>query len=124
MKLIIVACLVAMALAAPRPQDDVSILTDERVDQGDGNFNYNFELSDGTAIDAAGTPGEEGAVNIQGSYRFTLPDGAVVQITYVADEAGFRPEGDTIPTPHPLPAHAIEQIKFAEEQRAAGVVFE
>ncbi|XP_064084283.1 cuticle protein AM1199-like [Macrobrachium nipponense] len=124
MKLIIVACLVAMALAAPRPQDDVSILRDERVDQGDGNFNYNFELSDGTAIGAEGTPNDAGSVNIEGSYRFTLPDGAVVEITYVADEAGFRPVGDVIPTPHPLPAHAIEQIRFAEEQRAAGVTFE
>ncbi|XP_066941906.1 cuticle protein AMP1B-like [Macrobrachium rosenbergii] len=110
MKLIVVACLVAMALAAPRPQDDVSIVKDERVDQGDGNFNYNFELSDGTAIDAAGTPGEEGAVNIQGSYRFTLPDGVVVHITYVADEAGFRPEGDIIPTP-PTRCHRADQIR-------------
>ncbi|XP_064084284.1 cuticle protein AMP1A-like [Macrobrachium nipponense] len=99
MKLIIVACLVAMALAAPRPEDDVSILRDDAVDQGDGNFNYNFELSDGTAIGAEGTPNDAGSVNIEGSYRFTLPDGAVVEITYVADEAGFRPQGTSSPPP-------------------------
>ncbi|XP_064083806.1 uncharacterized protein LOC135199580 [Macrobrachium nipponense] len=74
MKLIVVACLVAMALAAPRPQHDASIVEDERVDHGDGNFNYNFELSDGTSIEAEGTPNEAGSVNIEGSYRFTLPD--------------------------------------------------
>ncbi|XP_068222254.1 cuticle protein AM1199-like [Palaemon carinicauda] len=124
LKQIILACLVAASLAAPKHQDNIAILRDDRDDQGDGNFNYAFELSDGTAVEASGFPGAEGAVNIRGAYRFNLPDGAVVQITYVADENGFQPEGDIIPTPHPLPAHAIEQIRFAEEQRAAGVVFE
>ena len=38
-------------------------------------------------------------------------------MTYVADENGFRAESPFLPTPPPLPAHAIEQIRFAEEER-------
>ncbi|XP_066941905.1 cuticle protein AM1199-like [Macrobrachium rosenbergii] len=127
MKLIIFACLAAVALAAPQfleADTSASIEKDERFDLGDGNFRYAFELSDGTVVEASGTPGEEGGVNIEGSYRYVHPDGDVVEITYVADERGFRPVGDVIPTPHPLPAHAIEQIRFAEERRALGETFE
>lgn len=70
-------------MAAARPQDvDVQILTDERSDSGDGNFNYAFETSDGTRVSAVGTPGqEEGQVNIQGEYR--LVTGSVELSQYV-----------------------------------------
>ncbi|XP_042859324.1 cuticle protein AMP1A-like [Penaeus japonicus] len=125
MKLIVLVCLAAVALAAPRPQDDpVAILRDDRQDDGDGNFKYEFESEDGTFVSAVGTPGAEGQSIIRGSYRFTLPDGTIAEVTYIADENGFQPSSDLLPTPHPLPAHAIEQIRFAEEQRAAGVRLE
>lgn len=49
--------------------------------------------------------------------RFSDPDGNLVEVRYVADEFGFRAESPFVPTPHPLPAHALQQIAFAEEQR-------
>ncbi|XP_042859071.1 cuticle protein AM1199-like [Penaeus japonicus] len=125
MKLIILVCLAAVAAAAPRPQErPVAILRDDRHDDGAGNFNYAFESEDGTSVSAAGAPGAAGQSNIQGSYRFTLPDGTIAEVTYIADENGFQPSSDLLPVPHPLPAHAIEQIRTAEQQRAAGEVFE
>lgn len=51
---------------------------------------------------------------------FPFPEGGTGHVTYVADENGYRPESPLIPTPHPLPAHAIEQIRFAESQRRRG----
>ncbi|XP_045621220.1 cuticle protein AMP1A [Procambarus clarkii] len=124
MKLVLLALLVALAAAAPRPDQDAETLVDEREDKGDGSFNYQFETSNGLAEERVGTIGAEGQSNFQGSYRFTLPDGTVAEVTYVADENGFRPESPLIPTPHPLPAHALAQIAFAEEQRARGITFE
>lgn len=50
-------------------------------------------------------------------FRFSDPDGNLVEVRYVADEFGFRAESPYVPTPHPLPAHALQQIAFAEEQR-------
>ncbi|KAK4304214.1 hypothetical protein Pmani_023848 [Petrolisthes manimaculis] len=127
MKFVLLACLAAVAVAAPQPQDGrpvVLVLRDDRVDNGDGNFNYAFEADNGIAVEASGTPGVAGQSNIQGVYRYILDDGSVAEVRYVADENGFRPESPLLPTPHPLPLHAQEQIRFAEEQRALGVTFE
>ncbi|KAG7158125.1 Cuticle protein [Homarus americanus] len=56
--------------------------------------------------------------------RFTLPDGTLADVRYIADENGFRAESPLIPTPHPLPAHAVEQIRVAEEQRRRGIIWD
>ncbi|XP_063598368.1 cuticle protein AM1199-like [Penaeus indicus] len=126
-------CLAAVAAASPQfrastrqtfqDERQVAILRDDRQDSGDGNFNYNFEAENGISVSGSGAPGSEGQSNMQGSYRFTLPDGTIAEVRYVADEFGFRAESPLIPTPHPLPAHAIEQIRVAEEQRRRGITF-
>merc|ERR1712183_706531 len=122
MKFVIIACLVAVAVASPqfgrgssqptgRP---IAILRDERTDNGDGHFSYSFEAENGIRSDVVGRPGSAGQSNMEGSYSFTLPDGTQAVVRFVADENGFRAESPLIPTPHPLPAHAIEQIAIAE----------
>ncbi|XP_071551990.1 cuticle protein AM1199-like [Panulirus ornatus] len=140
MKLVILACLASLAVAAPqqfgrqfvrqntvtRPVDyrPIAILSDNRQDYGDGNFVYDFETENGIIVNAGGAPGSRGQSNVQGSYRFPSPDGTYNEVRYFADENGFRAESPLIPTPHPLPAHAIEQIATAEEQRRRGIVWE
>ncbi|XP_064083989.1 cuticle protein AMP4-like [Macrobrachium nipponense] len=127
MKAVFVLCLAALASAAPNPQGDgpvVAILRDERVDNGDGNFNYAFEADNGISMQVSGTPGSEGQVNMEGVYLLPLADGGFAEIRFIANENGFQPSGDILPTPHPLPAHAIEQIRIAEQQRAEGITFE
>ncbi|KAG7158114.1 cuticle protein AMP4-like [Homarus americanus] len=125
MKLVVLACLAAVVVAAPRPQQEIiEIVRDERQDSGDGNFKYEFETANGIVVSAVGTPGETGQSNIEGVFRFPLPDGSIAEVRYVADENGFKPESDLLPTPYPLPAHAIEQIAIAEQQLADGITFE
>ncbi|XP_063598380.1 cuticle protein AM1199-like [Penaeus indicus] len=104
------------------PQDVVAILRDDRQDDGDGNFNYAFEADNGINVAVIGTPGAAGQSNMEGSFSFVLPDGTIAEVRFIANENGFQPQSDLLPTPHPLPAHALEQIRFAEEQRALGVV--
>ncbi|MPC50238.1 Cuticle protein AM1159 [Portunus trituberculatus] len=118
------ACLLALAAAAPRPDQDATVVLDERTDNGDGTFTYRLETSNGIAEERTGVVGAEGQSNMQGSYSFTLPDGTIAVVTFIADELGYRPESPLLPTPHPLPAHAQEQIRIAEEQRAQGITFE
>ena len=60
--------------------------------------------------------GRTGEVTLHRS-RFTDPEGNLVEVRYVADEFGFRAESPYVPTPHPLPAHALQQIAYAEELR-------
>ncbi|XP_027218482.2 cuticle protein AM1199 [Penaeus vannamei] len=120
MKTIILACTFALALAVPqygRPNPKhIAIVSEDRQDDGNGRFRYSFEAENGISVSAAGTPGSKGQSNIDGNFRFRLDDGRTAEVRYVADEFGYRPESPLIPTPHPLPAHAIEQIRFAEGQ--------
>ncbi|KAK3857465.1 hypothetical protein Pcinc_036298 [Petrolisthes cinctipes] len=110
-----------LAAALPRPDQNAHTVKDERTDKGDGNFNYVIETSNDIYEERTGTVGSEGQSNMVGAYRFILPDGTVAEVTFTADENGFRPESPLLPTPHPLPAHALEQIRFAEQQRAEGI---
>ena len=59
-----------MSLASPQIQDRVvSLLRDDRVDQGDGNFNYAFAADNGLEMEVAGAPtGPKGAVEMRGYY--------------------------------------------------------
>lgn len=68
---IILACLAAIAVAAPQEiqRPIIQILRDDRVDNGDGTFTYQFETENGIATDVAGQPGSLGQSNMQGSYR-------------------------------------------------------
>ncbi|KAK4304199.1 hypothetical protein Pmani_023833 [Petrolisthes manimaculis] len=67
-------------------------VSEHREDQGDGNFKYSFETENGIKVKVVGKPGTEGQSNMQGSYSYPLNDGTVVQVTYVADENGYRAE--------------------------------
>lgn len=49
----------------------------------------------------AGSEGE--ASEVQGSAQWTAPDGTPISISYVANEDGFQPQGDHLPTPPPIP---------------------
>merc|ERR1711942_326033 len=132
MKLIIVAALVAFAAAAPQPQEGdvefVAILREES-DQIEGaNFRHEFEADNGLSQSMIGSADESGAQVMSGSYSFPLPDGSIATFNWVADAAGFRVESPLLPVAplpeHPVPAHAQEQIDFAEAQRAAGLVWD
>nr|XP_027220807.1 cuticle protein AM1199-like [Penaeus vannamei] len=82
----------------------IPILKDER-EGPDASGVYSFEFETGNGIKR-----EEQA---------SLPDGSPADVTFVADDAGFRVESDLLPTPHPLPAHAIAQIEKARREDAA-----
>ena len=55
------------------------------------------------------------------SLRFPLPNGTMAEVTYIADEEGFKVNSPLVP---PMPEHAREQIIIAREQDEQGIVFE
>ncbi|XP_063590471.1 pupal cuticle protein 36-like [Penaeus indicus] len=99
----------------------IPIITDERQGPDEfGNYNFNFETANGIIREEQGAPqGETGAVAQQGAWSFTFPDGTPADFSFVADENGFRVESDLLPTPPPLPPHAIAQIEKARQEDAA-----
>merc|ERR1711962_831143 len=131
MKLIIVAAFVALAAAAPRPQEDfdlVAILREESDPIEGANFRHEFEAGYGLSQSLVGSADDSGAQVMSGSYSFPLPDGTIATFNWVADAAGFRVESPLLPVAplpeHPVPAHALEQIDYANAQRAAGLVWD
>merc|ERR1739840_81908 len=121
---LLLSCVVATAIAAPKQffndQPPVGILRSEAEADG-ANFRNLFESEDGIVVSANGFQGSNGQSNMEGSFSFTLPDGQLAEVRWVADEAGFRAESPLLPQNvqpiHPMPAHALEQIRIAEEQR-------
>nr|XP_045583632.1 cuticle protein AM1199-like isoform X1 [Procambarus clarkii]XP_045583634.1 cuticle protein AM1199-like isoform X3 [Procambarus clarkii] len=131
---LVLCVVVAVAAAAPQGYGPpppsygapsgpvVPILRDDRQgpDQA-GNYNFNFETGDGISRQEQGAPqGPAGAVAAQGGWSFTFPDGTPGVFKFVADGAGYRVESPLLPTPPPLPAHAIAQIEKARQEDAAG----
>ncbi|CAL4122683.1 unnamed protein product [Meganyctiphanes norvegica] len=130
MKTIIFSCVLAMAMAAPQfntsplIREPIAILSQEF--QLDGpNFRYGYESQDGTAVTAFGSPGADGASNIEGSYSFVVPSGELVEVRYIANENGAQYSSPILPQQvqpiHPVPEHALELIRIAEELRSQGV---
>ena len=92
-------------LQPDRPQfktlEEAGILRMEMNQNEDGSFQYGFETTDPIQQDVAGQIkqiGEEFGVVMQGSYSYQSPEGQTITVNWVADENGFQPTGDSIPT--------------------------
>ncbi|CAL4092931.1 unnamed protein product [Meganyctiphanes norvegica] len=127
MKLIIFASLVAFA-AAQVEDEPVAIIREESDPIEGANFRHEFEADNGISQSMVGSAAEDGTQVMSGSYSFPLPDGTIATFNWVADSLGFRVESPLLPVApeaeHPIPAHALEQIAFADAQRAAGLVWD
>jgi len=117
MKLLIIVALFGVAAAqnkasAPRTSGDpkdITIIRSEVENNGDGSYSYRYELSDGTIVEERGSlkppaPGSEDPIQVaEGSYQYYSPEGELIKVTYIADEGGFQPQGEHLPTPPPIP---------------------
>merc|ERR1711942_87174 len=132
MKIIILAAFVALAAARPQFDDElappVAIIREESDAIDGANFRHEFEADNGISQSMVGSADENGAQVMSGSYSFPLPDGSIATFNWVADAAGFRVESPLLPVAplpeHPVPAHAQEQIDYANAQQAAGLVWD
>lgn len=87
--------------------------------QNDGEtFSYSFETSNGISAEESGVA--TNGVQAQGGYSYIGDDGQTYRITYTADENGFVPQGDHLPTPHPIPEEILRSIEQNARAAAAG----
>ncbi|KAJ8937326.1 hypothetical protein NQ318_008288 [Aromia moschata] len=91
----------------------------------DGSFKFSYETGNGIKVEESGyiKDGNESSTDkiqvIQGSVSYTNADGKVISLKYIADENGFQPEGDHLPTPPSLPGAAASSLKALPDQKAA-----
>ncbi|XP_077293699.1 endocuticle structural glycoprotein ABD-4-like [Arctopsyche grandis] len=109
--LVVCFALFAVALSAPQSgpsTEPIPILKQEQEINPDGSYKWSYETGNGIAAEEqgflknAGDPEKEAQV-AQGQYQYTDNEGNVFRVTYIADENGFQPTGDHLPTPPPIP---------------------
>lgn len=87
--------------------------------QNDGEtFSYSFETSNGIAAEESGVA--TNGVQAQGAFSYSDDDGQNFRVTYTADENGYQPQGDHLPTPHPIPEDILKSIEKNAQAAAAG----
>ncbi|VVC96187.1 unnamed protein product, partial [Leptidea sinapis] len=84
-------------------------------------YHYAYETSDGTKAEQDGQviPGavpEEGSLKVSGSYSYIADDGQTYSVSYIADENGFRPIGDHLPTPPPIPEAILKSLELTSRE--------
>uniref|UniRef100_A0A182IL85 Uncharacterized protein n=1 Tax=Anopheles atroparvus TaxID=41427 RepID=A0A182IL85_ANOAO len=107
----IVCVLVVALIASVAADQDAVVLRQDAEVNPDGTYQYAYETSNGILAEEQGTlknVGDEQAQVAQGQFSYTDPDGNRVSLQYIADENGFQPQGDHLPTPPPIP-EAIER---------------
>ena len=97
---IVLFCLVAVALA--QSEKEAQIIRQDYQLNEDGSFQSDVETSNNIVSTRTGQsqPGNEpetGSYTMSGEYSYTAPDGTPIRVTWVADEAGYRAESDSIP---------------------------
>lgn len=105
-----ICALIGLAAAAPDAEDvhaeAKTLLNDVRADGFETKLETSNHIGESRYGDAAG--------NIHGEYSWTSPEGAVVKISYVADEYGFQPSSDLLPTPPPTPEAIVRALAYLQ----------
>ncbi|XP_034476709.1 larval cuticle protein 4-like [Drosophila innubila] len=98
-----------IGLAAAFPSDHVEVIEEKNDVRADG-ATVVLKQNDGTEetrdIDEHGV--------IHGTSSWVSPEGEHIKFTYVADENGYQPQGDVIPTPPPTPELILKALAYLE----------
>lgn len=103
-----ICALIGLAAAAS-DADDVhaevkTLLSDVRAD------GFEAKLETTNHIDESRSGDEHG--NIHGDFSWKSPEGADIHVTYVANENGYQPSSNVLPTPPPTPPEIIRALEY------------
>ncbi|XP_035434978.2 cuticle protein 3 isoform X2 [Spodoptera frugiperda] len=97
---------------------NAAILRQDNSNDGE-TYAYAYETENGISGEENGVA--TNGVQAQGSYSYTGDDGKVYSVRYTADENGFQPQGDHLPTPHPIPEEILKALEQNARDEAAGI---
>lgn len=86
----------------------------------DGSYRSSYETGNGISAQEQGQLKNAGqkdaeAEEVQGGFSYTAPDGTPIQLSYIANENGFQPQGAHLPvapTPPPIPAAIQRSLEY------------
>ncbi|XP_074025633.1 endocuticle structural glycoprotein SgAbd-4-like [Leptinotarsa decemlineata] len=99
------------------PNQFVRILGQDQVLYPDGSYKYGYETENGIQAVEQGIQKQlpEGSgTAAEGFFRYTAPSGEPIELRYVADENGFRAEGNAVPQPPPIPPLILKALQWIE----------
>ncbi|KAJ8732056.1 hypothetical protein PYW08_014786 [Mythimna loreyi] len=108
MKFIVFLGFLAVAVAAPQaPTEPIPIVKQVSEINPDGSYSWAYETGNGINANENGAlkdiGAEEPALQVDGQFSYPSEDGGNIQLTYIANENGFQPQGAHLPTPPPIP---------------------
>ncbi|KAJ2948713.1 hypothetical protein O0L34_g7969 [Tuta absoluta] len=86
---------------------------------GPESYHYAFETDNGISAEENGVA--TNGVQATGGFSYTGDDGQVYSISYTADENGYQPKGDHLPTPPPIPVEILKSLEQNARDEAAGL---
>ncbi|KRT85225.1 Insect cuticle protein, partial [Oryctes borbonicus] len=116
----------------PSPGQHIAILRQQSDVNPDGSYQWSYETENGISAQEQGqlknVPNSpDPAIEAQGGFQYTAPDGTPIQLSYVANENGFQPQGAHLPVAPPIPeaiARALDWIAAhpepQQQQRPGG----
>ncbi|CAH2048485.1 unnamed protein product, partial [Iphiclides podalirius] len=116
--LVVALCVIGCAFAVvPDPQ--ASILRSDYQHNPEGGYQYIYETENGISAHVDGQikvlNKDEVAHQVQGSVSYLSPDGQKIETVYTADETGYHPKGDHLPTPPapiPIPDYILRALEY------------
>ncbi|KAG8037643.1 hypothetical protein G9C98_005854 [Cotesia typhae] len=119
MKFIIVSLAVIAVVSAQQyseqTQPPIPIVKQSQDLSPEGNYKYEYETGNGIQVQETGTlvNGPEGdAIVAQGAYQYRDDEGNVFQVSYLADENGFQPQGAHLPVAPPIPEAIQRSLEY------------
>jgi Insect cuticle protein len=97
-----------MAVMAQQPESEAEVLSQTSDINPDGSYSYSYETSNGIKAAESGVGGERA----DGDFSYISPEGIPIKLTYTADENGFQPQGDHLPTPPPVPEAILRALEW------------
>lgn len=106
--LVVVLLCIVSSSADTRPVDRnaYTIYYNNKPPNKDGDYNYDFQTSNGITVKGAGN--SNGSVGV---VQYVSPEGLPITWTFVADSDGYRPEGEHIPMQPEYVGKALEYIR-------------
>ncbi|OWR50193.1 cuticular protein RR-1 motif 49 precursor [Danaus plexippus plexippus] len=96
MQKIVFIGLALLAVVAAAPQDPQAYILRQESDVNPQGYNFEFETSDGISRQEHGVlkqiSEDHQGIEVNGSYKYTAPDGLVYTVNFIANEHGFQPQ--------------------------------
>ncbi|KAG6455969.1 hypothetical protein O3G_MSEX009493 [Manduca sexta] len=97
---------------------NAAILRQDNSNDGE-RYSYAYETENGIYAEENGVA--TNGVEAQGGFAYTGDDGQLYSIKYTADQNGFVPQGDHLPTPPPVPEEILRALEQNARDEAAGI---